>query len=156
MARHTGRHKSSHRSRERHLAICFEVWKHPWNTNTEEFYEWFFDFDDGLFILYCLSSPWSMTVRRALLKSKITLRKPSPLYLDPLTPVPVLEGAPLLLSDSKSSQSLFNDALLLLLLLLSSVIVFFAFTVVLGSILKTSEGIAYTRPSLSTAPPPHL
>ena len=48
MAAH-GRHKSS-AVRERQLPFVSEVWKHPWNTNTEEFYEWFFDFDDGLFI----------------------------------------------------------------------------------------------------------
>ena len=27
------------------MPFVSEVWKHPWNTNTEEFYEWFFDFD---------------------------------------------------------------------------------------------------------------
>ena len=152
---HNGRHKSSHRSRERHLAICFGGLEASLGTPTPR------NSTSGsststtvcfFFLLFVLSMEYDCS--RALLKSKITLQKPSP-----LTPVPVLEGAPLLLSDSKSSQSLFNDALLLLLLLLSSVIVFFAFrgrSRIYPQNARESEGIAYTRPSLSTAPPPHL
>ena len=92
-ARHTDAVNHTVVGEDASLPFISQVGKHSWKTETEELHERFFDFDDGL-LFFTVFRSMEYDFSRALLKSKVTLRKPSPAADGELLRLaPGLEGA---------------------------------------------------------------